>query len=69
MFFPIYSPGGYLSHVTWTVYPNFSSPFLKMFHFNFGFDGVQRFQRKRFFNIVDNNGNDDEEGRQTTGIL
>ena len=27
--FAIYSPGGHLGHVTWTIYTNFRSPFLK----------------------------------------
>ena len=30
--FAIYSHGGHLGHVTWTIYINFSSPFLRMLH-------------------------------------
>ena len=26
--FVIYSPGGHLGHMTWTIYINFSSPFV-----------------------------------------
>ena len=36
--FCFYSHGGYLGHVTWTIYTNFGSPFLKMLHIKFGFD-------------------------------
>ena len=37
--FAIYSHhGGHLSHVTWTIYTRFRSPFLKMLHMKFGFD-------------------------------
>ena len=36
--FAIYSYGGHLSHVTWVIYANFRSPFLRMLRkqFNFG---------------------------------
>ena len=30
--FAIYSHGGQLGHVTWTIYTNFGSPFLRMLH-------------------------------------
>ena len=36
--FAIYSHGGHLGHVTWTIYTNFGSPFLRMLHIKFGFD-------------------------------
>ena len=36
--FAIYSPGGHLGHVTWTIYINFRSPFLRMLHMKFEFD-------------------------------
>ena len=36
--FPIYSPGGHLGHVTWTIFTNFSSPFLRMLYMKFEFD-------------------------------
>ena len=36
--FAIYSHGGHLGHLTWTIYINFRSPFLRMPHMHFGFD-------------------------------
>ena len=36
--FAIYSPGGDLGQGTWTIYTNFSSPFLRMLHMKFEFD-------------------------------
>ena len=36
--FAIYSHGGHLGRVTITIYINFHSPFLRMFHTMFGFD-------------------------------
>ena len=30
--------GGHLSNVTWTIYINLRSPFLRMLHMKFGFD-------------------------------
>ena len=36
--FAIYRHGGHLGHVTWTIYINFRSPFLRMLHMKFGFD-------------------------------
>ena len=37
-FFAIYSHGDHLGHVTWTIYINFRSFFLRMLHMKFGFD-------------------------------
>ena len=34
----IYGYDGHLGHVTWTIYTNFSSPFLRMFHMKFVID-------------------------------
>ena len=42
--FAIYSHGGHLGHVTWTVYTNFRSPFLRMLHMKFGFDWPSGFR-------------------------
>ena len=42
--FAIYSPGGHLGHVTWTIYINFRSPFLRMLHMKFGFDWPSGFR-------------------------
>ena len=36
--FSIYSHGGHLGDVTLTIYINFHSPFLRMFHTKLGFD-------------------------------
>ena len=41
----IYSHGGHLGHVTWIIYINFLSPFIRMLHMKFGFD--KQFQRRR----------------------
>ena len=40
----IYSNGGHLGHVTWTIYINFRSPFLRMLHMKFGFDWPSGFR-------------------------
>ena len=42
--FAIYSHGGHLDHVTWTIYINFRSPFLRMLHMKFGFDWPSGFR-------------------------
>ena len=42
--FAIYSHGGHLGHVTWTIYINFCSPFLRMLHMKFGFDWPSGFR-------------------------
>ena len=42
--FAIYSPGGHLGHVTWTIYTNFRSPFLRMLHMKFEFDWPSGFR-------------------------
>ena len=44
--FAIYSPGGHLGHVTWTIYINFGSPFLRMLHMKFEFDWPSRFREE-----------------------
>ena len=44
--FAIYSPGGYLSHVTWTIYVNFGSFFLRMLHMKFEFDWPSSFREE-----------------------
>ena len=43
-FFAIYSHGGHLGHVTWTIYIKFCSPFLRMLHMKFGFDWPSGFR-------------------------
>ena len=36
--FTIYGYGGHLGHVTWTIYTNFHSPFLRRLYMNFDLD-------------------------------
>ena len=43
-FFSIYSPGGHLGHVTWTIYINFGSPFLRTLQIKFEFDWPSGFR-------------------------
>ena len=38
MVFTIYGHSGHLGHVTWTIYINLRSHFLRMLHMKFGFD-------------------------------
>ena len=42
--FALYSHGGHLGEVTWTIYINFLSPFLRMLHMKFGFDWPSGFR-------------------------
>ena len=42
--FAIYSHGGHLDHVTWTIYTNFTYHFLRMLHMKFGFDWTSGFR-------------------------
>ena len=42
----IYSHGGHLGYVTWTIYSNFHSPFLTMLHLMFGFDWASGFREE-----------------------
>ena len=42
--FTIYGHGGHLGHVTWTIYINFSSLFLRMLHMKFGIDWTRGFR-------------------------
>ena len=42
--FTIYGRGGYLGHVTWTIYTNFRSPFPRRVHMKFGFDWPRGFR-------------------------
>ena len=46
MVFIIYGHGGHLGHVTWTIYINFRSPFLRMLHMKFVFDWPRGFRRE-----------------------
>ena len=42
--FAIYSHGGHLGHVTWTIYIDFFSLFIRMLHMKFGFDWPSGFR-------------------------
>ena len=44
--FAIYSHGGHLGYVTWTIYINFHSPFQPMLHMKFGFDWPSSFREE-----------------------
>ena len=44
--FAIYSPGARLGQVTWTIYTNFRSPFLRMLHMKFEFDWPSGFRKE-----------------------
>ena len=44
--FAISSHGGHLGHVTWIIYTNFCSPFLRMFNMKFGFDWPSGFREE-----------------------
>ena len=44
LLFTLYSHGGHFGHVTWSIYTNFRSPFLRMLHMKFGFDWPRGFR-------------------------
>ena len=44
--FAIYSHGGHLGHVTWTIYINYRSLFLRMLYMKFGFDSPTGFREE-----------------------
>ena len=52
--------GGHLGHVTWIIYINFRTPFLRMLHMKFGFDWPSGFRGE------DCGQTTDAYGRQTT---
>ena len=53
LFFAIYSNGGHLGHVTWTVDTNFRPPpFLRMLHMKIGFDWPSGSVEKNFEIVV-----------------
>ena len=56
--FSFYSHGDNHGHVTWTVYINFRSSFLRMLHIKLSFDLPSGF-RGEGFEIVDDNGRTD----------
>ena len=58
MVFTIYGHGGHLGHVTWIIYINFCSPFLRMLHMNLALIGPAVSEEK-IFEIVDDGRTDD----------
>ena len=45
-FFTIHGRGGHLVHVTWTIYINFGSPFLRRLRIKFVFDWPSGFREE-----------------------
>ena len=64
--FTIHGRGG---HVTWTIYTNFRSPFLRKLHMKLTLIGQA--VSEEMFEIVDDDddNNDDDNGRRSMGIL
>ena len=65
--FTIYGRGSHLSHVTWTIYINFRSPFQRRLHINLALIG-QAVSEEKMFEIVDDADDHDNE-RRGMGIL
>ena len=57
--FAFYSHGSHLGHVTWTIYVNFRSPFLRMINMKFGFDWPSGFKTSEEKTFEHNGQNDD----------
>ena len=51
--FAIYSHGGHLGHVTWTIYINFHFPFLTMLYIKFQFNSIQVYSGIRSNTYID----------------
>ena len=66
--FTIYGHGGYLGHVTWTIYTNFCSPIPMSLHIKFDLIGQMVFEEK-MFEIVDDDDDHDHDERWSMGIL
>ena len=69
--FAIYSHGSHLGHVTWTIYTNFRSPFIKMLHMKFDFDWLSEekaVSEEMIFEIVKADGRT-MDGRRSMIIL
>ena len=45
-YFSIYVRGSHLGHVTWTIYVNFPSHFLRRLHMKFGIDWPNNFRKE-----------------------
>ena len=60
--------GGHFGHMTWIIYINFRSPFPRRLHIKFGFDRPGSFRREDFWKVWTQT-DDDDDGRQTMGIL
>ena len=65
MVLTIYGHGGHLGHVTWTIYINCQSPFLRMLHMKFGFDWPGGFRGEDLGNC----GWTTTDGRRSMAIL
>ena len=50
--FSIYGQGGYLGHVTRTIYINFRSPFARRLHIKFGFDWPSDYRGEDVLNCL-----------------
>ena len=61
IYFAIYSHGGHFGHVTWTIFINLRSPFVRMLHMKFGFDWPSGFRGEELWTSHD----DDDDGRTT----
>ena len=59
--FTIYGHGGYLGHVTWTIYIYFRSPFPRRLHIKFGFDWPSGFRGEDVWQCERT---DDDDGRK-----
>ena len=66
--FAIHSHGDHLGHVTWTIYTNFRSTFLRMRHMKFGFDWPSGLNSEERMKSVDCD-NDDDDGPRSMSIL
>ena len=66
--FTIYGHDGHLGHEAWTIYTNFPSPFPRRLHRKFGFNWPSGFGGEDFKMVDDDNDNNDD-GRRSMGIL
>ena len=49
--FTIYGHGSHLGHVTWTIYANLNSPFLRMLHMKFSIDWARGFRGEDLWKV------------------
>ena len=67
--YAIYSHGGHLGHVTWTIYTNFLSPFLRMLHMKEMTLIGPAVSEEKIFEFVNDGRTTDDDGRRSMGIL